>query len=247
MKHIKLYETYNSHNELTRLSNEIIYLMCENFKAGDDEYPIIELRDVDYNKYTEIKDFIKNNLTLQIFIDTKYLKYYNNHNPYDKAAYIILPDIKVICLVELHSTRETIIKYDDIKSNAFYMSKMYLSSLLHELIHAYDDYRSNGKYSDTTNSNQVINNSYLDYSNSKHEVGARFNQAFQKTDLKKWYDVDDKGMIYELLPFDVCLKAFRRNFINYRFLPETEKKRMSSMFAKYYIKYKTEFNGRDEE
>lgn len=250
MKYLKLFETYNSNKELTKLCKEILNLMSDlYYKFGDNELPVIELQDINYNNYIEIKDFIKNNPKLQIFIDSEFLLKVGCDNKTD-AMYMTTTDgDKVICLKTTYNTMEVLNKYSISTDTYYFMETSYTSSLLHELVHAYDDYRSKGlykgKFKGLTSMN-VIEDSPLKYSNSKHEVDARFNQAIQKTKLKDWTDVDEEGILYDLLPFEVCLKSFRRNFLNYHVLPKREKKRIDSMFAKYYIKYKSEFTGRDE-
>jgi hypothetical protein len=248
MKHIILFETYNSNKELTILGKQILHII--NSKTMDmknhiKELAFIDFSDLNINGYVEIYNFLKDNPKLQIIIDKNYMIEIGNGD--SKGCYITNDIDKVIALNLTYNTIEQFNKEDtNIKNLDYYMENTYLSTLLHELVHAYDDYRSNGKFSETIKSKDDIAESPLKYQNSKHEIDARFNQAILKTTFKEWIDVDEDGFIYELLPFEKCLKSFRSNFFNYRILPIEEKKRMDAMFGRYYIKIKEDFNPNDQ-
>lgn len=249
MKHIKLFETYNSHNELVMLAKQILHVITtETIENGIPikKLAFINIGDLNFEGYNEILSFLQANKKLQIIIDSKYLVKHLNLSPATKGVYAHDDINKVIVLKEKYNTLEVLNKDNDhIPTCIYFMNNSYLSTLLHELQHAYDDYRSKGKFSgDYKGYNE---NNPKEYLNSKHEVDARFNQAVLDTKLKEWVDMDENGFIYELKPFNVCLKEFRSKLSNYRILPLKEKKRLDKKFAQYYVKYRETFNPNEQE
>ncbi len=134
----------------------------------------------------------------------------------------------------------------------------YHSTLIHELQHAFDDWKSSGKYLNTKLGNQFqvtvykymgqnleaisdkdlsgLNTSYL---KSPHEVNARFTQAFAKIRMWKFADPDsfssnDKRIKH---PFEKVKESFISNFDNWHMLSSSTKrqliKRVFIMWDKY--------------
>lgn len=129
------------------------------------------------------------------------------------------------------------------------------SALLHELQHAYDDWRSNGKalaqsdeYVDLSKRVTVIKKAYKElseedkqlinkyrklYYNLKHEVDARFTEAIKKTSFYQWLPDDNFNM--EAVPYNKCLETFTNNFEHYNMLKPSEKNRVIKRFSKIYV------------
>jgi len=110
----------------------------------------------------------------------------------------------------------------------------FLSSLIHEIQHAYDDYRSKGKMYDTKEFRKYIEKyskkkEFIDkkeelaatktYLNFPHEVWARFAQAIEKTNFTSgdFMEASDGRfyMKYEMKPIRSVLIKFYYNFIGW--------------------------------
>ncbi len=148
----------------------------------------------------------------------------------------------------------------EVTSNDIYFKLYYMfySTLLHELQHAYDAWRSGGKaFSGQLNKNYIssqkkadmlrhtksgydemtpeeieaINKSSIDYLNLVHEINARYAQAMQKTSLT--------GMDFSTFDdikknWDDVYSAFRTNFVGWRHLSDKMKKKLVRRLAKAY-------------
>ncbi len=138
-----------------------------------------------------------------------------------------------------------------------FYSKLYYefyTSLVHELQHSYDDYRSGGmayntpenekyrkKYlqkSDNNVSRSQINDleSYREYLNLPHEIWARFSQAMIKVRFYTWdYDKsNDKQIIYTMYPLNQVLKDFRYAFDNFKVLSPEMQKRLYRKVSQFW-------------
>ena len=143
----------------------------------------------------------------------------------------------------------------DIYFKLFYM---FYSTLLHELQHAYDAWRSGGKafggqlkksytsaqekadmlrqtksgYDEMTPEEiEAINKSSIDYLNLVHEINARYAQAMHKIVLT--------GMDYETFDdvkedWNKVYRSFKANFDGWRHLSDKMKKKLTRRLAKAY-------------
>jgi ADP-ribose pyrophosphatase YjhB (NUDIX family) len=148
-------------------------------------------------------------------------------------------------------------KYPEITPNDVYFKLFYLfySTLIHELQHAYDAWRSKGKAFDTQlNPNYVkqqdlasrlekkakeeltpeeidaLGNSYKAYLNLVHEINARYAQAMQKVRVK---GIDD-NFNDTLKTWDDVFRQFKLYFDGWRFLSDKMKKKLTRRVAKAY-------------
>lgn len=112
-------------------------------------------------------------------------------------------------------------------------------NIVHELQHAYDDYRSEGKYEDDPlskkyysgqkqNSNAEATSekkkkNLLIYLKLPHEYWARFSQTLSTTPNNI-----DKNNFNQLFDY------FKKKFIGYKSLPEDDKRRILNSLYKYY-------------
>lgn len=249
-----LNETYTSVKELEFLSKDVIDEFINHLKDYM-EFQIISGSDTNVDKidrkfdlewfvnrksrnYKEIKDFI--NQDLKIFFvpekewNHKGLANYNNlkvNNTTNKKIELKLDYKK---MVEVVNKIENGL---DIKKDPLFIGRDGLQAvLLHELQHAFDDFRSEGKYRGNDELDIYgfpIKKNYKQYLNLKHEIDARFAQTFSTINFY------DKNKIRD---FDDVLNDFKNEFVGFNILSSKDKKRILSLFGKFYILKKEELN-----
>jgi len=154
---------------------------------------------------------------------------------------------------ELFEEKEKVSK-KDVYFNLYYM---FFSTLLHELQHAYDAWRSEGKafnsaynekYIDrqkrareismavpveeqTPEEIEAIGNSYKEYQNLVHEINARFAQAMHKVRL---VGMSDDWTTYEKNPWKDVYSQFKTYFEGWRRLSDKMQKKLTRRLAKAY-------------
>lgn len=283
-KSIGLYLTESLTDEkfLNKLSNDILKHIAEVFlkkekhliwkrteEDGSNSYNIYA-PDFDIYKYTldlgsypeNIKDWIENNGLRIIF--TTYDKQTNFLGSYKspKTIYLsyesnssVLEDLWLMIQGKYISFGDQILntKATDIYIKLFYK---YHSTLLHELRHAFDDYRSKRKYLNTkrwfnhlekhsdalenlNNSNidpdklfKLKSNNYKSYLKLAHEINARFSQALSKIHFDKF--IDDSWEIKEKKLFEEVLKDFKYQFENWRLLTPKMQQWITKRLYKYW-------------
>ena len=123
-----------------------------------------------------------------------------------------------------------------------------VSSLAHELTHAYYFYISNGKaiFNKKTdnffkeNPKKTKQQKEIDYLRLQHEIDARYTQAldkvrFTKTDIEE----DEKGDMYfvnKILPVSKVVNDFKNNFRAFRVLTPKQQKRLLARITRDYYK-----------
>lgn len=151
-----------------------------------------------------------------------------------------------------------------IKTNSIDIySKLYYafhSTLLHELRHAFDDFRSKRKYLNTkrwakyydkyyilssfdANSEESIKkhtNKVQSYLRLPHEINARFSQALAKTHFDKLSD-DWESKFKK--PFEDVLKDFKYNFEQWRTLTPKMQQWITKRLYKYWDEHVVDDNG----
>jgi hypothetical protein len=292
MKYIKLFESYNSQKDLEMLTDSILSVILDtSYKNANTIMQLkgIKLKDVNSNGFSEIEPFLKAySEMLLVIIKPEDVE---NHDLSEGAVYLVSNDkdgndpIRYIIISENKHSIEYLNKLsvdgdkedkDNRPSMLYSLKSDYAGSLLHELQHAYDDWRSKGnalrqsdeyekkkkisnsKYNKGTENLkeeelQYIGNQYIDYVNLKHEVDARFTVGIKKTDFYFW-DID-KMMevnkdVYTMYSFDEALKNFKRSMPDFRHLSDNEKKRVLHKFGKFYIleeEFVKELNKKQEE
>ena len=148
-------------------------------------------------------------------------------------------------------------KYPDVTANDVYFRLFYIfySTLIHELQHAYDAWRSKGKAFNSQLSQKYVRqqglanqlekksreeltpeeidalgNSYKAYLNLVHEINARYAQAMQKVRIKGYDDNFNDVM----KTWDDVYSQFKLNFEGWRFLSDKMKKKLARRVAKAY-------------
>lgn len=140
-------------------------------------------------------------------------------------------------------------KSDDIYFKLYYK---FHDTLLHELRHAYDDYRSGGKYLNSKRwnkfQNKFVNYSkeektlekdadmFLSYWRLPHEINARMTQAINKIHFDKFKD-NSYTEAYKK-PFDEVYKDFKYRFEGWKQLTDIMKKNITKRLYKYWSDYK---------
>lgn len=126
------------------------------------------------------------------------------------------------------------------------------SSILHELQHAYDSWRSGGKYTSDKksreyykkyngNDTELSNQQYDKYMKLQHEINARFAQAIKEIDFFKYnFDNDpSKPINYKILvDYPSVQKSFRTFFGGYNEMSLKVKKRLETRLYKIYNRAK---------
>ena len=270
-KHI-VQEDYESVSEIKTLANDILVAYAkknikwvidkaqkdvENEIKGElvsyyfEHVQISEATKDSQGKYKKLEKFVNANLTIRIS--------YNKKAKYDRASYISGENVGHI----LEHPKRIILNFDDnfverIKTiindynklkipfnyinlySAMYYS--FHSSLVHELQHAYDDYRSGGKIFKTKDNMAFekekvalekevaddvwTNNSPLlkQYFNLSHEYWARFSQAIDKTRfVSSDFGTTDDGRSFfktEMSSIKDVVGDFRSNFEHWNALSD---------------------------
>jgi len=270
-------ETQEGQKDLEEFTNDILMLMGEvsvktfednKIYYGEDNsrllhFPMVVTGKMDGDKYNEIGDFVKETsirIVPTTFIDKEgtqgRLEYASPHDNMGREMF----SIKLKYTQEqLKEVNDLLVEkpYGDVKPKDVYFKLFYVfyTTLLHELQHAYDAWRSKGKAfggqrskeyvkkqqmadklekkptSDLTpEERNALSDSYNAYLNLTHEINARYAQAMQKARLTS---VDDEWN--EIMkPWKEAYSSFRSNFKGWRILSDKMKKRLINRLAKAY-------------
>jgi hypothetical protein len=277
MNNIQLFETYKSQKELEKLASEIIKaLASKSLNMSIDwrmvtHYAQMTLDEIDRKNYQELSEFIYFFGDLVIKFDkhydvdntytdsvtNAYYKRYLNERSISEIVLIINPESDKELKYELED--EDYIDDENYLTHVFYSEfhKHYYSPLIHELQHAYDDYRSGGKalnkkmkykddekkereiLSDTDYNDlkeeekEFIRKRFIDYVNLPHEIDARFTQTIN--DIKFYEGYVENGEIeLRIKDFDLILLKFKMNFENYYDLSDKDNRRLMKRLGKFY-------------
>lgn len=268
---ILLFETYTSQKQLEKICDEIIEKMAEktdNYFKGKSVNQImsIKLGEID-NPYEDMKYFIEEFSDMIIaIIDPESV---DNFEFKTDGVYLNRGNIFYIFIKEKYSTIERINDYPKTlyksRKDAIinYATSDYKSYLLHEILHAYDDFRSFGKALDMKKSKYYSNTKQYDelkskenkteeekklltmfdkdYLNVRFEVDARLSQALYKTEFFN-IDLDlslEKNKDYcKIRDFKDVLRDFKSKMGAFNALDEKQKKRVLSKLGSFYEKEK---------
>ena len=262
-------ETYKSVDEIKKLSNDILIKTAEiNFEKYNSDGSFryiygVNVDKMDSSKYDEIKNYVADS-NVQIYFQPKDDKSsnkadYSNIVTYKGEKYNPRTERDINLYYDYNRFKEKIdemLKEHVISRSDFY-SKLYYefyASLVHELQHSYDDYRSGGmayntpenekyreKYlqkSDNNVSRSQINDleSYREYLNLPHEIWARFSQAMIKVRFYTWdYDKsNNKQIVYMMYPLNQVLKDFKYAFDNFGVLSPEMQKRLYRKVSQFW-------------
>jgi len=280
-EHKILDETYQSIDEIKKLANDVLLAdAAANVEMynKDGQFKHIygyKLSDMKADKYPELKNFIiESNIYIMFSPSNETGDTYTRGNyerPLFKKDEKFNPslDKKIELFYDYNEFKEDIdeiiTKYGEVDDKDVYFKMFYAfdSSLVHELQHAYDDYRSEGnafktkeynnflaKYEKSINYNiekdiekDVIK--YKDYLNLPHEIWARFSQAMIKT---RFYNVDfkDGKVHYKINPMRDAVNSFIREFTAYNNLPVDMKNRLIRKVAQFWHYEETKINEKNK-
>ena len=213
-------------------------------------FMISVLNGLNESKYSEVLDFIKE-CDIDIRLrernsNTRGTLEISNRNKYKIILYF-----RDTFKKELSEKKK---EAKDNKKNVFYSVLYYEfhSYLLHELVHAYDNYRSKGKalkkqdkYDDSKREYDKISEPTddqkrditLEYMNLPHEIDATFAQAIQATNFSTLELPDHMEYDYELMiPLRDVIKNFKSHYGYYRFraVPNKYKRKMIRKISQYW-------------
>lgn len=233
-------EGYKEINEISKLSDDIVNLLALSWariswvisKNGVYNQKLSELVKNKEN-YTILNDFIQNSNLAVVFFKS---------NPKNRGGFIEDQDENGRPTIgininydkfygELSKQRLTSSDERQTKINA--VNIIFKPIMVHELQHAYDHYRSNGKFKNTKKTHEFIGK-YGDnienwdkdpellknYYNLPHEIWARFSQAVYKLDPNK--------------DFKQFYQDFKNSFYKYELLSDQDKKRLDKAIYKYH-------------
>ena len=255
-------ETYKSVNEVRQLASDVIRSIANNNidqikDKGNIGYLFgTYLHAVDHTKYDELANFIKDtNIAITIEQpDQKGARGAYTHIPdipYDpkmgREIEIFVKDLDEL----LNKINENIQERgDNYDTQALYLDLFYplYTSLIHELQHAYDDYRSGGKAYQTKEftkyrqkylrnaiSNQIQNDmeQALRYVNLPHEIWARFSQAMYGlhfTDM----DIEGNRILFEMRPIKSVVNDFKSKYEHFNALKDNMKKKLINKVVQFW-------------
>lgn len=231
------FESYKSQIELEKLSLELIDILWDRIsKSGANAE--ISLSEVNIDRYDELKDFIKkfNNLTIATTSSEKM------HVKGVDALFINkeIEGIKYQYIYMYISDKRLKTFIDEKKEELF--KDMYMKYLIHEIKHAYDDYRSNGKFENVKIDKKSVQdtlNKYKIYYNLPYEVSAYITSYIYETPLYEW-DIDESWKNgrdeYKIKPFNEVFKAFISKLSSFgKNLDEKNRNKVIKQFAKFYM------------
>jgi GNAT superfamily N-acetyltransferase len=267
----RIEETFDSVHEIKNIANDIlIHISKENFKLYNEygKFMYIQgayLKNVPLKtKPTALLQFVTQS---QLYIDFDAKKegmekdgYYradlNNRSLFKETEITLLYDKESIGA----KINEAMSK-DHYSQNSIYTIFYYqfISSLIHELQHAFDDFRSRGKAYSTKQSKNYFKK-YLDQNNREikmadldpenalkkfreylklpHEIWARFAQAFERINFYKIdWDDDGKGGIkvtVKMEPLRESISDLKYRMPNFSVLDEKVKQRLYKAVIAYW-------------
>lgn len=259
-----LNETYDSISEIKQLGVDILKrIAADNLEWAEKDGSIKYLfgtyiNAVDSSKYNVIKDFI-DHTNIAVTINEKGPKTpLGNYSTYDKGPYRPGEEREINLYADLNDLINTINtsigEYHNFDATDLYMKLYYpfYSTLIHELQHAFDDYRSKGHalrtkqaraYNtnyNTTNRENLPNDEKraMSYINQPHEIWARFTQALEKIHFNT-FDMNNEGkIVYRMYPIKDVVDDFKVSFQYYPQLPEKIKKKLIQRVVQYWHREK---------
>jgi len=236
-----LNETYESYSELKKLTDDIFVNLIKNSKYKIDKfYNINEF--VNIEDYKILRDFINAGVGL-ILIEKE--KNDPNGSYYDKSLYhsqnepeklydLFPLGFIVIYFTEKYLTEKTYLT-GDFKAFHEHEINEIKNTMIHELQHAFDDYRSKGKYSP---SNEILASYKTDgkwipkkYFRTNHELSAYFVSII---DNIKFFDDNNKIKDFNTIRVSFSNMAFGM----WGFLTPKIQKMYMRKLSQYYYKIK---------
>lgn len=262
-EHGILDETYQTTQEIDKLSKEIFELVAEknyNDYTQFDNFDYIhgiDLSDVNPNNYNELKNFVSEaNVSIKFHPKTD-----NNLESGSYVGYKIY-NVNKTNIININYHYNQVKRHIDdlVKNHMNIFNKKYLSgifeilfheTMIHELQHAFDDYRSQGKYNDkkintkTSSEKSEIENfeEFRKYINLPHEINAFFSQIITNVQPYNIINIDGVDR-YELKNIHDYVREYIKAFgnDNYEKLTDKNKKTVVRWIAKFWHFEKDKFD-----
>jgi hypothetical protein len=279
MEYIKLFENYQSQKDLEYLSKAILKMVAEKTlnKLHHNQQRIYELETVYFkslnpNAFGSLADFIKNFNNLEIYFISReeFLRHAKGSAVYLSVSGDDGGNLqRLILMIEDRFTMKRINDdvtewdYDNtedvVRDITTSLVAHYNGHLLHELQHAYDDWRSGGKFitqqqdsGDKEKFNELsdkdmtelkeeeldfIDKFHIEYLNLRHEVDARFTDAIAKTRfymLDLDLSIEHNKDVLTMKPYKEVLDDFKGNIYPYIHLTDEHKRRVLRKFGQIY-------------
>lgn len=267
-------EDIGLNDELVALAKEILTHFCVKwiehgfFFSG----PIYTTNFIKVGNYDRLSSLLIDKIIGVCFIDAEHSKdkgsfSFNNNSQYKVSLSINKNQIKAITKDSQYA------KDDEVPTNmqsfANWNTRQFESTLVHELTHVFDAYRSNGKFSSsqankkyqkvrndaywskmksldkmTDDDKNKIRKSYSNYLNLKHEINARFNQALKEISTGGLFKVDRGDRKFHYITFKEFYADFIKHFQGWDNLEPKQKKRLDRRLVKTYDDARDEYNER---
>tara|TARA_R110000772_G_scaffold17946_3_gene49947 strand:+ start:112715 stop:114205 length:1491 start_codon:yes stop_codon:yes gene_type:complete len=265
---VEIDETYSGQKDLEKLTNSTLTAMAEKLvktrkeydESGREDIPVWNVptifapRD---GEWEEISDFI-NSVRILVKPVTNPIGGSESTKGQVTAEYIHSQKILLYLNQEsLNKVNKVLFKEGVVAYDVYFeLYYIFYTTLLHELQHTYDIWRSKGnainkqstkKYSDsqtkykeirskvranlTPHELQAAGNHEKRYLNLPHEINARFTQALHNLTLVSldWDTFDDIKA-----PWEEVYREFKSKFVGWRFLGDKNKRRLTQRVAKMY-------------
>ncbi|MFW6219892.1 MAG: hypothetical protein ACOC33_03550 [bacterium] len=257
--HVKLFETYKSIDEIKKLATRIIDKIAEeNYEYYNEKGKFnflygTYLKSIDSSKFDDLKEFIENaniSITVQPKKNDSHKGDYGTYpdgkyNPRDERDITIYVDYGLLeeRINEKLKERNNNMTQSDLFNILFY--SLY-TTLIHELQHAYDDYRSGGKALQTKEFKKYIQDKTRDkinsdlesakkYLNLPHEIWARFTQAVDRISFYEAdYEKDKYGFQFKMVPLKKLAKDFARKFDGFSILSDKMKRKLINKIVQFW-------------
>ena len=248
-------EDYESVKEIESFSNDVLKAFAKdnideiinkdgNLKKANLSYLSIQYVYAKSGKnYSKIKEFVNNANVIVSFVPKNREKLRGYYSLFVGVKYNPVHPRELTVFFNDDLTSDLQEKIEELKANNMkldvetlqrILSKKLLSPLIHELYHAYDDYRSKGKAYETKEFKEYLD-TYIDkieyadkqeeltatikYLQLPHEVWARFAQAMVKIEFTSGDLAEDKdGKFYiklSMKPLRAVLNSFFYKFENW--------------------------------
>jgi hypothetical protein len=284
LNHLLLYESYQSQRDLEEMVKTIFGIMasmaierCERRNKNNREinhFDTILLKMVNPYGLDTLKGFMKDFGELGVYIITKeefeqhsigeaaYMREYNDDGSVSQRWVLLQEDDYTInrCNEYIREEWETSTPHEISLKIRDLLYRKYRKAALHELQHAYDDWRSGGKALNKPHAHKKNEPRYtelakkdlselkeeerefhakhfIEYLNLDHEVNARFIAAVEAIDfivfdLDASFDQDRN--VYVLRPFHEVVKSFKSKMYPFHVLTEEQKKKVLRKLGQFY-------------
>jgi hypothetical protein len=224
---VLLFESYSTQKEIEKLARLLLREIAINTiksnefknarKFNEHGFKIRHISNISFeliqpSKFNLLKDFVKQKLYISFEDINEYGVYIKKNKNHKYIALKYNNDIQDVLNDKLGN-------YEP-KNLFSYLYYIYNSTLIHELQHAYDDYRSNGKY------DNIKSSSYI---NLPYEINSFFTETISELDFI------DNGKI---IPWDILLYNFKKLYNEWDSIKDKYKRKLIRRLSQYYFKEK---------